>query len=406
MNKKLLISAAVAAMVVIGAGTSFWYSKPKLDPEVQKRIDLIVMDRELNPWGNRKDRIPDWKILAKMPKNPPLEQWDEVHEQPQVMFNYGKNNTIYTMNINGTDIRKLLDRDKLGELPASGYNMRSPDGRYLSIHYFYGLANFTCLIFDLKERKIVNKLSSCGRAKFSNDSQYYYYSDSSPIHRQPIRITLDTGKSDDLMPDDFVINGATYYPSTETQTFMVNKELNLLIWSGAKENPGGEIIDRVQAGFDLKTLKLKEVKNYLMPDCQDGFDYNPNREYFICGYSTRNENKIFSTSEPTIEIENALLRNVIKPNAWYFEPKGNQLLRYRQPNEVGIFDKIKYYYEIDVADDKDTYRLNFLNVFIPEYLASQFDTFDLKSFFPAIPTQEQYDESYQRQLKDRKEGKE
>ncbi|MHC6530201.1 hypothetical protein ACX806_22225, partial [Vibrio proteolyticus] len=108
MNKKILISAAVAAVVVIGAGTSFWYSKPKLDPEVQKRIDLIVMDRELNPWGNRKDRIPDWKILAKMPKNPPLEQWDAVHEQPQVMFNYGKNNTIYTMNINGTDIRKLL----------------------------------------------------------------------------------------------------------------------------------------------------------------------------------------------------------------------------------------------------------------------------------------------------------
>ena len=402
MNKKILISATVAT--VIACGALFWVTKShKVDPEFQVQLDWIAYDHLMNP--GRKDRTPNWKITVEMPKNSTVERWDAVNNQPQIMFTYGRNNTIYTMNMNGTDVRKLLDRDELGELPASGYNMRSPDGRYLSIHYFYGLANFTCLIFDLKERKVVKKLSSCGRAKFSNDSQYYYYSDSSPIHRQPIRITLGTGKSDDLMPDDFVINGATYYPSTETQTFMVNEELNLLIWSGAKENSGGEIIERVQASFDLKTLKLKEVKNYLMPDCQDGFEYNPNRKYFICGYSSRNENKIFSSSKPTMEIENALLRNVIKPNAWYFEPKGNQLLRYRQPNEIGMFDKVNYYYEIDMGDNKDTYRLNFLNLFIPENLENRFDSVDFKSVFPAIPTKEQYDASYQRQLKEVKKGK-
>lgn len=187
MNKKILISATVAT--VIACGALFWVTKShKVDPEFQVQLDWIAYDHLMNP--GRKDRTPNWKITVEMPKNSTVERWDAVNNQPQIMFTYGRNNTIYTMNMNGTDVRKLLDRDELGELPASGYNMRSPDGRYLSIHYFYGLANFTCLIFDLKERKVVKKLSSCGRAKFSNDSQYYYYSDSSPIHRQPIRITL------------------------------------------------------------------------------------------------------------------------------------------------------------------------------------------------------------------------
>ncbi|MHC6528737.1 hypothetical protein ACX806_14750, partial [Vibrio proteolyticus] len=232
-----------------------------------------------------------------------------------------------------------------------------------------------------------------------------YYSDSSPIHRQPIRITLGTGKSDDLMPDDFVINGVTYYPSTETQTFMVNEVLNLLIWSGAKENASGEIIERVQASFDLDTLNLKEVKNYLTPDCQDGFSHNPNVNYFICGYSTRNENKVFSFLKPNEEIENAPVRNVIELNAWYFEAKGNQLLRYRQSNESGMFDTIKYNYGIELDKGNSSYRLNFLNLFISHNLKKRIDSMDLRTVFPSIPTKEQYDASYQRQLKEIKKGK-
>ncbi|NAW56028.1 MULTISPECIES: hypothetical protein [unclassified Vibrio] len=405
MNKKILISANVAT--VIACGALFWVTKShKVDPEFQVQLDWIAYDHLMNP--GRTDRTPNWKINIEMPASPPQEHWGAVYKQPQIMFNYGRDGTIYTMNMNGTDIRLLLDREELGKLPT-GYNIRSSNGRYLSTHYAYNLDLTPCLIFDLKERKIVNELRSCWDGTFSKDSQSYYYSDTSPAHRQPKKVDLKSGNISNVLPENLTIDGTTYYPETQTQAFMINEALNLLIWSGAKKNPSGEIIERVQAGFDLETLQLKEVKNYLVSACQDGFDYNPNRDLFICGYRTRNENQVFLFENPEKEIENAPVRNVIKKNAWYFNGFANNydntLLRYRQPNEAGMFDKIKYYYELEIGYKDDYDRLSHLNLFIPDNLASQFDTFDLKSFFPAIPTQEQYDESYQRQLKARKEGK-
>ncbi len=408
MNKNVLISAAIAAVVVIGAGTAYWNSKPRLDPEIQKRIDIIVKGREWNPYGNGKERTPSWPLIAKISQEPKLEQWDAKHQQPQVMFNYGRDSTIYTMNINGSDVRILLDRDELGKLPT-GYNIRSPNGRYLSTHYAFNLDQTPCLIYDLKDRKIVAKMRTCWDGTFSQDSRSYYYSDTSPIYSQPRKIDLATGEESNMLPEKFTIDGDVYYPGGDTKTFMINDALNLLIWSGSKTNPGGEIIKRVQAGFDLDTLKLKEVKNYLAPVCKDQFDYNPNQNYFICGYNTRRENYVFAKTNPDKQIENAPIRNVIQQGAWYFnESSGiysNTLVRYRRANERGVFDKIAYYYGIKVGSKGDYNRLAHLNMFIPQNLAQQFDQVDLGSFFPPIPTQEQYDESYQRQLKARKEGK-
>ncbi|GAA5644933.1 hypothetical protein [Vibrio proteolyticus] len=407
MNKKILISVTVATVIV--CGTLFWVTKShKVDPEFQVQLDWIAYDHLMNP--GRKTRTPNWKITVEMPKNSAVERWDAVNKQPQIMFHYGRDGTIYTMNMNGTDVRLLLDRDELGELPASGYDIRSPNGRYLSIHYALNLDPTACLIFDLKERKIVTKLRSCWDGTFSKDSQSYYYSDLSPAHRQPRKVNLISGKASDVLPETITIDGSKYYPETQTQTFMINEALNLLIWSGAKKNPGGEIIERVQVGFDLETLALKEVKNYLAPECQGSFNYNPNPDYFICGYRVEQQNFVFSSSEPDEKIENASIRNVIKRNAWYFNGSANNydntLLRYRQPNEAGMFDKIKYYYELEIGNKDDYDRLSHLNLFIPDSLLYKFEQVDLKSFFPAIPTQEQYDESYRRQLKARKEGKE
>ncbi|SDH60346.1 hypothetical protein SAMN04488136_12131 [Vibrio xiamenensis] len=408
MNKKILISAAVVAVVVIGAGTAYWNSKPRSAPEIQERIDRIVKSREWNIFGNGKQRIPSWDITVELPKKITLEKWDTVHSQPQVMFHYGRDGTIYTMNINGSDMRLLLDREELGKLPT-GYNVRSPNGRYLSTHYSFNLDRTPCLIYDLKDRKIVAKMRTCWDGTFSQDSRSYYYSDTSPIHNQPRKIDLATGAESNVLPEKFTIDGELYYPEVDTQTFMINDELNLLIWSGSKTNPAGEIIKRVQAGFDLETLKLKEVKNYLTPACQDQFDYNPNQNYFICGDNMSHENYVFSKSNPDKQIENAPVRNVIQQGAWYFKGNsgnyGNTLLRYRQPNEAGMFDKITYYYDLQLESKDDYKSLNHLNLFISQNLAQQFDQMDLGSFFPPIPTQEQYDESYQRQLKARKEGK-
>ncbi|SDH60279.1 hypothetical protein SAMN04488136_12128 [Vibrio xiamenensis] len=409
MNKKILISAAVVAVVVIGAGTAYWNAKPRLDPEIQKRIDIIVKGREWNPYGNGKERTPSWPLIAKISQEPKLEQWDAKHQQPQVMFTFGRDNPIYTMNINGTDVRLLVDREELGELPASGYNIRSSNGRYLSMHYARGLDPTACLIYDLKDRKIVAKMRTCWDGTFSHDSRSYYYSDTSPIHNQPRKIDLATGDESNLLPEKFTIDGELYYLGGDTQTFMINDELSLLIWSGSKTNPGGEIIKRVQVGFDLDTFKLKEVKNYLDPACQDQFDYNPNQNYFICGDNMSRENYVFSKANPDKQIENAPIRNVIQQGGWYFKGSsgnyGNTLVRYRQPNEAGMFDKITYYYKLQTGKKGDFDRLSHLNMFIPQNLAQNFDQVDLGSFFPPIPTQEQYDESYQRQLKARKEGK-
>ncbi len=121
------------------------------------------------------------------------------------------------------------------------------------------------------------------------------------------------------------------------------------------------------------------------------------------------ENYVFSKANPNKKIENAAIRNVIQQGACYFNESsgisGNTLVRYRQSNEAGMFDKMTYYYKLQTGKKGDYDRLNHLNIFIPQNLAQQFDQVDLGSFFPAIPTQEQYDESYQRQLKALKEGK-
>ncbi|MDN3681093.1 hypothetical protein QWZ04_12245 [Vibrio tapetis subsp. quintayensis] len=411
--KKIRIILGMASGLVIAGLTGCGEPEPEVDLVYQKRLDYIVYNHEFRDYGtkaNRDDFLskpPSWTLLLKIPETPIIEVWDAKHDQPQVMFTYGRDATVYTMNLNGTDVRQLLHRDELGELPYRGFTQRSPNGRYLALNYYASVAQ-SCAVYDLKMREVVAKVDSCFSATFTQDSEQFYFTES----RQVQKIDLETRKKSYVFDGPIHVGNEVFYPKRHQRGFALDEKNDRFIWTVSPKDNRGEVIQIAQLVFKLSDMSLIGKQSYLSEDCQTGFGRNPVSNYFVCSNKGKNRvkgvshkyNDIYSFIDPSKVVEEAPyeMRVILQKQKWYAERFGHALLRFRQQDEPGMFDRLKYHYVFITADrSSGYYQLNKLNYFIPPKIAKDFANYDLRPFFPTIPTQEQYDESLQRQLKER-----
>lgn len=394
------------ALVLVMVGlTGCGEPEPEVDLVYQNRLDYIVDNHEFRSFTSeaRRDKFlskpPSWTLLLKIPETSIIEAWDAKHDQPQVMFTYGRDATVYTMNLNGTDVRQLLHRDELGELPYGGFTQRSPDGRYLALEYFASVGQ-SCALYDLKTRDVVSKMDACFPGVFTRNSEAFYYSGFNDS--QPKRIDLSTGKKSNVLSGPVNIGDDIYDPKYSTSTFTLDETNERFIWTVKPNRNKRDSIDREQLVFKLSDMSLLGKENYLAEQCERGFVSSPDTQFMVC--NDNNPYEVFSFSDPKEKLEDAPEQYVIQRSNWYAKRLGNGLLRFRQQGEPGMFDMLKYTYLLETKDSSWGYtHLNKLNYFIPPEIAKDFANYDLRPFFPTIPTQEQYDESLQRQLKEREE---
>ncbi|WP_394134626.1 TolB-like translocation protein [Aliivibrio fischeri] len=391
-----LIGALLFTLTTAGCGNDTQKEAERL---YQENLDYVVSDLEFDKMDYS---TPDWLTLITIPEKPVLDKWDKLYSQPQIMFHYGEDSTIYIMNMNGTDVRLLLHRDELGKLPApTGFTQRSNTGRYLLLDY-YAMAGTNCAVFDLENREIVSDTNACYGATFSQDDRYFYYmSYGSELY--PHRVDLEKKVTTNVLPDEVEVGRDVFYPKArDSGSFFVDDANDRFVWSLSSDIARKQPDLPRTVVFRLSDMKLLGRQEYLPENCEGGHGYHMDKRYFVCG----REYATYRMSDPMTLVENSPYDEMIQRGKWYMDSDGRDVYRYKQPGESGMFNKVKYIYKIKPKGSEDyaDYKLpGKFSAYLPPNLVNDFDNMDLGVFFPVIPTQAQYQESYQRQLKERKE---
>ncbi len=407
--KKTTLWIALGVITVAATGVGGWvqlHSQPKELTAFEKRLDLKVYLEEFTDWGSNGKKVDkvEWSIVTHFPEKAIMEQWDRVHTQPQLMFTYSKDSTLFTMNIDGTDIRKVVGREELGDrLIYPGSAERTPDGRYLKMSYF-GNASTDCMVFDLKERRLLQTTDHCGYAQFSQDSKYYYFRGKAFVGVS--RLELSTGKVEDLTPATLQFEkGGFTYRALHTSSFAINEALDRLTWTATRRNLDGngyKILGHDQILYRLSDMSLIGLQDLWSPHCERGFRPGPAYRYFVC--IEDKHNYAYAFSDPSTLIEEAPEGIVLQPGKWYMEAQGDYIYRIRQQGDPGKYKSMMYYYEHEDSDGSfEQYRK--MTLFIPQALAKNFENMDLDALFPRIPTQADYEASIKRQIEKQNKGK-
>ena len=394
-----MIKAKYVAMVLGVAavvGVTYWSKQRLVEPSAyQKQLDRHVEGRELSSWGAKrpKDQT-SWSIAVSMPEIVPAEQWDRAHTQPQLMFKYGDKSTVYTMNFDGTEVRKLFDRYDLGDkITKTGTVTRSPNGRYVSLKYS-GPASTDCAVYDLKDKKLVATYDNCYGRQFSLDSQYLYFTGNLGV---PSRLILATGETVELTPEVLELNGEKY-SSFNTSSIGVNEAQDRLTWTINRMNLNGlgaKVLGRDQLVYRLSDMTLLGKEEFWTPLCAQGYRRSPDYRYFVCIKDRRNY--IYDFDKPTELVEQAPEAFVLKLGQWYVDWEGKYVRRLRLNDEQGKYESIRYYYRV-YHSNEDSTKLWGLRAYVPLAMAKQLDDLDLSKAMPHIPTEEEYQATYQRLL--------
>ena len=340
-----MIKAKYVAMVLGVAavvGVTYWSKQRLVEPSAyQKQLDRKVNLREFTSWSQRSRTKESWSIPVVIPDAAPIEQWDSVHTQPQLMFKYGDKSTVYTMNFDGTEVRKLFDRYDLGDkITKTGTVTRSPNGRYVSLKYS-GPASDDCAVYDLKDKKMVATYDNCYSRQFSLDSQYLYFTGNLGV---PSRLILATGETIELTPEVLELDGEKY-SSFNTSSIGVNEAQDRLTWTINRMNLNGlgaKVLGRDQLIYRLSDMTLLGKEEFWTPLCAIGHRRSPDYRYFVCTEDRRHY--LYAFEQPKVLIEAAPDKYVVKLGQWYLDSKGNHVRRLRLHGESGMFETMVYHY--------------------------------------------------------------
>ncbi|PMN47956.1 hypothetical protein BCT31_24105 [Vibrio lentus] len=385
--KKIIIGSTIVAALLAGAGVIHWQSKPSMDKNYISNLRGIVKSTSYSNQRDTISKIRGWQIEIEPLEGVPREEWNATHTQPQVMFNYGPDSTIYTMNLDGTDVLLLLHRDEFGGLPADGKIQRSPDGRYLAFRY-YG-AGVNCAVYDLKKRETIVKAELCTSATFTQDSKEFYFTDSDS--RNPQRLELESRNRSDVFQSTIRVGKETFNPLRDGYGFFIDQFNDRFIYKVRKIDEAGKRGTEQQLVFRFSDMSLLGKKEYLVPECLTYFTKGAQQKYLTCNQYKPYD--LYSLEDPQKKIEQVPERYVLQRGKWYAEVFGNRVVRMKQPGEDGMFDGLGYYYALKTGDGEFDYDpLYWLYFYIPSDMYKNFENMDLRPFMPAIPTKAQFDE--------------
>ncbi|UTZ44258.1 TolB family protein [Vibrio campbellii] len=386
--KKIIIGSTIVTVLLAGAGVLHWQSKPQMSEAYKRNLGYIVTSTLFSKQRESLSKIRGWQIDIETLEGVPKEEWNAKHTQPQVMFNYGPDSTIYTMNLDGTDVRVLLHRNEFGELPAGGNNIkRSPDGRYLAFRY-YG-AGVNCAVYDLKKRETIVKAELCTSATFTQDSKEFYFTDSDS--RNPQRLELESRNRSDVFQSAIHVDKETFNPLRDGYGFFIDQFNDRFIYKVSKIDEAGKRGPDQQLVFRFSDMSLLGKKEYLSPECLYHFTKGALQKYLACNQFKPYD--LYSLEDPQKKIEQVPERYVLQQGKWYAKLFGNRVVRLKQPGEAGMFDGLSYNYALKTGDGEFDYdRLYWLYLYIPSDMYKNFENMDLRPFMPAIPTKAQFDE--------------
>lgn len=349
---------------------------------------------------------------------PPYELWNEPFDMPRRLFITpvfdSEGNELapmepYTMNINGTEVRKLASYAELnGTISILRPAYRSPDGRYLIATIRDRTHNETCIVLDLKTR-LRRKLSYgyCEINHWKGDSYqaymtfvagpftYRYLVDIQTFEHEPLTFLQAPAEREAggdkfqgmvklvFSPDGQQIVGLLtdqpVYVKGEDGTWVRDTEIKRTLWDD--QLPGQE--------YSLKFTApdyQAERGAFYHPSCYgDGaLRVSVDGRHFTCA------GKVFHTDAPSEPIMDSQGEWIIQNPYWAISDSG-LLMRTLRYNEGGPFERIYYRYRI--PEDAYLNRGYFLmrsSLFIPPNLRDNWESRDWSEYFPELPSDEDY----------------
>ncbi|PMG22550.1 hypothetical protein BCT31_21855 [Vibrio lentus] len=337
----------------------------------QNQLDEIVRDRafpkkkgETLEERLNKGRIV-WKIDVDMSVEHPIEKWDAIHIMPQLMFYYWPTDSLYTMDFNGTNVRRFPVSTPDSDSYYS-FIVRSPNGRFL-------YAENT--LYDLKTDQILATKKNTNLTGFSSDNKHAYIIRKGKVYR----LDLFSLEEEPIYIAGLDINSTFYFKIDDKKNRLFwdqNGFVQVMALSSAEDSLNN---DESECRYEGKLLSNAYTKFVY---CEGGKDMAIRSKYDL----------IEQFSETKITIQNDKWYAAQRPFSWVIS-------RHRTSGESGLFDTLHYDYYLH----NDNY-IKSLTIFKPqgyvsEIVQQKMDVSDFSPYFPPNPTMSDYRHSHSRQFK-------
>jgi len=361
---------------------------------MQKVVDLV--DSEVN----------SWVIEAHLPKQPERIQWDAEYEMPRVMF-LGKNrdgdksHSLWSMNINGTDIKLMVSNEEIINLRMRELNV-SPNGRYFFINSEHEGFYYKCYLYDLKEQKATFISDhECGGVLWTDENyNAVLFNGWGPaivtMADKKIHRTKEVLKG----ADDYGIKKARGMRLSVDKTKLVratSRNSNYFYHDGEDYGPGDFIV------YDVNTFEYIDKLDYFPKGC-DGFMYDSvDKQYFTCNKNYTFYSKgivgfhVYEIKPPFNKVGEAIGVKVVQLNVLNSNLE-SFLYRERKANENSPINRVRYSYRYSNYGKAST-----TDYYISPNLVENYSERDFTPFLPPLPSVSEVAEA-KRRIKEQKNG--
>lgn len=402
MNRITKIGLASVSLIILASLGRYAYQEyqdnrlTELEHKAYIRKVMTVISNPSHPWGLNFD----------LPKNPKRVQWDAEYDMPRVLFfaeqhKADKGDALWSMNLNGTDVRLVIPQEQIGGMSALNTAEISPNGRYVFINSSTPTSYSGCYLYDIKEQKAeVVKTDSC-YGVWKEDStaimifDYVTFFNPKDNKIEPIHLKQGYGEYDGIN------TGRGLFLSRDGSKVIRQADSSANIYYD-NENPfptdkGDYIV------FDANTGDFLEKSDYFPKGCGFNLHYSVGGEYFTCsGNSVRitekdgsghNEHKLYSAAPPFKQVGLSKNLRVIQRGTLTTDDVSYINLN-RSADAFSPIKYVSYYYSYNYADNS-SHSPRRLYFYLSPNLRDNYSQRDFSAFFP-LPNSDEVEEAKRR----------
>ncbi|EGR0204975.1 TPA: hypothetical protein I7787_17920 [Vibrio vulnificus] len=428
MNKKVVFGLTALAIAGVGVGSTF---SPQVRQWLEER-SIAQMEKErynhalerLMPTVHFKDGATSeevtWLLDIADPRTAPLTQWNTPGDKPQIItqIHLAENREtagLFTMNLDGSNLQTLLTPEEVGGLVGFTKNLRpqrSPNGRFL----FFNMGLFVplkgCAVADLKTRQIERFGGDCNFGGWLPDSSKAYMSklgkayefDTNSMVMSELPLALPNPDSPELRKKWLDGNEHAYDKPIRVQLLNQGKQLLVTARTSHNKIVLGRADEETNLIYQVGEWQHYTVERYYPKECylaEERRKYNAVAEYiywredggaFTCntkdGYRAFNTQDMSESTPLVGDSRYALQIGVFSGK----ESILTRLNRARQAEEISPIDELTYQYRTPLKGD----RVSGFSLYVPASLQPDFNDYDLRQEFPALPDHAQYKQAFAR----------
>ncbi|MER2494650.1 hypothetical protein ABS858_00955 [Vibrio neptunius] len=425
MNKKIILS--VSALVAVALGVGFAY-RPQINQWLEARAEaqakqarydaaLKQVTTYIDSLPGKSSAVTSWHLTVADPRTAPLAKWDEPGDKAQVitqiwLAEQPKKAGLYTMNLDGTNLQKLLTADEVNRLVSWTKDLRvqrSPNGRYMLFNNGLFEQQIGCAMVDLKTRQIERFGGDCLFGGWLPDSSKAYVSKLLNAYE------IDTAAMTISLLPLAVPNPDT--PELRKAWFDGNDHAKDKIKRVRLVNNGTQLLVDIKTYYNKSSLELNAKPTYLSYNVGDWQHYQKESFYpqecvrgkaiywredggaFSCntaaGYRGYNANDLSQSALLADNTRYPLKLGVLSGR----EALTPTLTRQRQPDESSPIDTLRYFYKLPSAKD----RMSGFSFYIPPAISSGFNHYNLVQQLPVLPSHNQYKAAFANHNQDKLE---